>query len=338
MIERVCDLVADATGVDPAEVRRRNFIQPEDFPYDTGVGMLPYDSGNYEPALDKALELVGYQDLLAGAGGARATAATASCSGSGSPSYVEVCGVAPSKWIGLPRRGLGRRSLGERQRPRPPDRQGRGHDRLAAARAGARDDLCPARRRRARRALRRHRRSSTPTRWARRSASARTAAARWRSAARRSTRASQKVKEKAKQLAAHMLEAARGGHRLRGRQGLRQGLAGQRRRRSRRSPWRPTSPTTCRRGWSRSSTRRPTTTRRTAPSRSARTSASSRSIATPARSTLVQATSRSTTSATSINPLIVDGQLHGGIAQGLAQALYEGAVLRRQRRSWSPAR
>ncbi|HEX5500961.1 MAG TPA: xanthine dehydrogenase family protein molybdopterin-binding subunit, partial [Thermomicrobiales bacterium] len=56
VIERVCDLVADATGVDPAEVRRRNFIQPEDFPYDTGVGMLPYDSGNYQPALDKALD------------------------------------------------------------------------------------------------------------------------------------------------------------------------------------------------------------------------------------------------------------------------------------------
>ena len=46
VIERVCDLVADATGLDPADVRRRNFIQPEDFPYDTGVGMLPYDSGN----------------------------------------------------------------------------------------------------------------------------------------------------------------------------------------------------------------------------------------------------------------------------------------------------
>src|SRR5918998_223868 len=48
VIERTCDLVADATGLDPAEVRRRNFIQPEEFPYDTGIGMLPYDSGNYE--------------------------------------------------------------------------------------------------------------------------------------------------------------------------------------------------------------------------------------------------------------------------------------------------
>jgi carbon-monoxide dehydrogenase large subunit len=64
VVERTCDLVADATGIDPAEVRRRNFIQPEDFPYDTGLGMLPYDSGNYVPALDKALEHVGYADLL----------------------------------------------------------------------------------------------------------------------------------------------------------------------------------------------------------------------------------------------------------------------------------
>ena len=45
VIERTCDLVAGATGVDPAEVRRRNFIQPEDFPYDNGVGMLPTTAG-----------------------------------------------------------------------------------------------------------------------------------------------------------------------------------------------------------------------------------------------------------------------------------------------------
>ena len=53
VIERTCDLVAQATGIDAAEVRRRNFIQPADFPYDTGVGMLEYDSGSYEGALDR---------------------------------------------------------------------------------------------------------------------------------------------------------------------------------------------------------------------------------------------------------------------------------------------
>ena len=106
VIERVCDLVADATGLDPAEVRRRNFIQPSDFPYDTGIGMLPYDSGNYEPTLDRALELVGYDDLKAEQAARRARG-DRKLLGIGLSSYVEVCGVAPSKWIGLPGEGWG---------------------------------------------------------------------------------------------------------------------------------------------------------------------------------------------------------------------------------------
>jgi carbon-monoxide dehydrogenase large subunit len=106
VIERVCDLVADATGVDPAEVRRRNFIQPEEFPFDTGVGMLPYDSGNYAPALDRALEIVGYEQLKAEQAARRANNAK-KLLGIGISSYVEVCGIAPSKWIGLGGEGWG---------------------------------------------------------------------------------------------------------------------------------------------------------------------------------------------------------------------------------------
>jgi carbon-monoxide dehydrogenase large subunit len=106
VIERVCDLVADATGVDPADVRRRNFIQPEDFPYDTGVGMLPYDTGNYEMTLDRALDAIGYSDLKAEQQ-ARRDRGDNKLLGIGLSSYVEVCGVAPSKWIGLPGEGWG---------------------------------------------------------------------------------------------------------------------------------------------------------------------------------------------------------------------------------------
>jgi carbon-monoxide dehydrogenase large subunit len=106
VIERTCDLVADATGVDPAEVRRKNFIQPEDFPYDNGVGMLPYDSGNYEPALDKALEAVGYRQLREEQQ-RRIHEGADKLLGIGLSSYVEVCGVAPSKWIGLQGEGWG---------------------------------------------------------------------------------------------------------------------------------------------------------------------------------------------------------------------------------------
>jgi carbon-monoxide dehydrogenase large subunit len=106
VIERVCDLVANATGLDPADVRRRNFIQPGDFPYNTGIGMLPYDSGNYEPALDKALDLVGYQELRADQA-ARRNSGNNKLLGIGLSSYVEVCGVAPSKWVGLNGEGWG---------------------------------------------------------------------------------------------------------------------------------------------------------------------------------------------------------------------------------------
>jgi aerobic carbon-monoxide dehydrogenase large subunit len=106
IIERVCDLIAGATGLDPADVRRRNFIQPDEFPYDTGIGMLPYDSGNYEPALDKALAAVGYKQLREDQAARRARG-DKKLLGIGLSSYVEVCGVAPSKWIGLGGEGWG---------------------------------------------------------------------------------------------------------------------------------------------------------------------------------------------------------------------------------------
>ncbi len=59
-LERLMDLLADEGGLDPAEVRRINFIPPDKFPYTTPSGEH-YDTGEYEKPLDKALELVGYQ-------------------------------------------------------------------------------------------------------------------------------------------------------------------------------------------------------------------------------------------------------------------------------------
>src|SRR5713101_2050756 len=61
-IERVADAVARALKLDPADVRRRNFIPPEAFPHKTATGAT-YDSGNYAQALDKALKIVGYPAL-----------------------------------------------------------------------------------------------------------------------------------------------------------------------------------------------------------------------------------------------------------------------------------
>lgn len=104
LIERMVDKYAHEIGIDPVEVRRRNFIQPEDFPYENGVDMLPYDSGDYEKALDRALELVGYGSLRAEQARLREQGRYL---GIGLSTYVEVCGVAPSQWIGLNGQGWG---------------------------------------------------------------------------------------------------------------------------------------------------------------------------------------------------------------------------------------
>jgi carbon-monoxide dehydrogenase large subunit len=96
VVERMVDLGARQFGVDPAELRRRNFIPPDQFPYLTPVA-LQYDSGNYEPALDRALAMVDYpkfrteQERLRKEG--RYLGIGLSC-------YIEACGLAPSRVVG----------------------------------------------------------------------------------------------------------------------------------------------------------------------------------------------------------------------------------------------
>jgi carbon-monoxide dehydrogenase large subunit len=63
MIERVVDLLADELGMDPIELRRRNLIAPDRFPFETATGAR-YDSGDYARALDEALRIAGYDELL----------------------------------------------------------------------------------------------------------------------------------------------------------------------------------------------------------------------------------------------------------------------------------
>jgi carbon-monoxide dehydrogenase large subunit len=106
VVERAVDLVARELNMDPAEVRRKNFIQPQDFPYDP-VGILAglkYDSGNYEMTLDKALQMIDYSAFRKEQAAARKQGRYL---GIGLSSYVEICGVAPSAWIGLPGQGWG---------------------------------------------------------------------------------------------------------------------------------------------------------------------------------------------------------------------------------------
>jgi carbon-monoxide dehydrogenase large subunit len=63
LVERMVDVLADELGMDPAELRLKNFIRPEQFPYANKTGWT-YDSGDYEAAMRKALEMAGYEDLL----------------------------------------------------------------------------------------------------------------------------------------------------------------------------------------------------------------------------------------------------------------------------------
>lgn len=92
LIERVMDLVADEIGMDPADIRRKNFIRKEEFPYKNLVG-LTYDSGDYEPALNAALEMAGYQELHRQQGAKRKQGKYL---GIGLSTYVEICGVGPA--------------------------------------------------------------------------------------------------------------------------------------------------------------------------------------------------------------------------------------------------
>ena len=62
LIERMIDVLAQKLGVDKAEIRRRNFVQAEQFPYTTSFGWT-LDSGNYHAALDKVLKAVDYDGL-----------------------------------------------------------------------------------------------------------------------------------------------------------------------------------------------------------------------------------------------------------------------------------
>lgn len=96
MIERLVDVFADKIGVDPAEVRRRNFIPKFDDGHEV-VTTLSYDSGDYPAALAKTLDHVGYDNLRAEQAKARERGRYM---GIGLSSYVEICGLGPSQVAG----------------------------------------------------------------------------------------------------------------------------------------------------------------------------------------------------------------------------------------------
>ena len=137
--ERMMDAIADDLGLDPAEVRKRNFIKPDQFPYETPLG-LKYDSGDYAATLDKALEVSG---LPAAQGGGR---------------RVAQAGQTARRRLRQLRRDLrlrtiqdhGRRRLRKRHRASGAERQADHLHRRLSPRAGPRDGVRADRRRHAR--------------------------------------------------------------------------------------------------------------------------------------------------------------------------------------------
>lgn len=97
VVERLVEQAARELGIDRAEIRRRNLVSPNAFPYTTPV-VVQYDSGNYARALDQALKLADY----AGFEGRRQEAkARGKLRGLGLSAYIEACGLAPSNVAGI---------------------------------------------------------------------------------------------------------------------------------------------------------------------------------------------------------------------------------------------
>ena len=148
LVERIVDCLAYDLEMDPVALRRKNLIRPEQFPYTSKTGWV-YDSGEYERALDLALEMAGYDDAAARAG--REARAGRADGHRGRVLHRGRRGRAP-QGHGHPRAGDGRR----RRAAGAPDREGRGPAVLHEPGPGARDDVRPDRRRGDRHPARRH--------------------------------------------------------------------------------------------------------------------------------------------------------------------------------------
>ena len=92
-VERIADIVAHELGIDPAEFRMKNFVKPEAFPYRSALGW-EYDSGDYQGALEKAMGIIGYADLRREQAEKRGQG---ELMGIGISSFTEIVGAGPSR-------------------------------------------------------------------------------------------------------------------------------------------------------------------------------------------------------------------------------------------------
>ncbi|MGR3397370.1 xanthine dehydrogenase family protein molybdopterin-binding subunit [Pseudooceanicola nanhaiensis] len=96
-LERVIDKCARELGLDPIAIRRKNYIQPDQFPYTTPVA-LEYDTGNYDAVMDRLEEIA---DVAGFEGRLKESEAKGKLRGLGIASYIEACGIAPSNLVGV---------------------------------------------------------------------------------------------------------------------------------------------------------------------------------------------------------------------------------------------
>jgi carbon-monoxide dehydrogenase large subunit len=104
-VERIMDELAIELGMDPLELRRKNWIKAEEFPFTTCAGMT-YDSGDYDAATDQALQLIGYDELRAEQQRRRESGDPVQL-GIGFSTFTEMCGLAPSRVLGSLAYGAG---------------------------------------------------------------------------------------------------------------------------------------------------------------------------------------------------------------------------------------
>lgn len=103
VVERLVEMAGRETGLGPIEIRRRNFIKPDQFPYQTPVA-LEYDIGDYAPTLDKALELADFEGFESRKAESEKNGKRR---GIGFSTYIEACGLAPSNIAGAIGAGVG---------------------------------------------------------------------------------------------------------------------------------------------------------------------------------------------------------------------------------------
>jgi carbon-monoxide dehydrogenase large subunit len=103
VVETIVEQAAKEMGMDPAEIRRKNFIPKSAFPYQTPVALV-YDTGDYEAVLDEALRVSDYKGFPARRA---ASEAKGKLRGVGFSAYIEACGIAPSAVVGSLGAGVG---------------------------------------------------------------------------------------------------------------------------------------------------------------------------------------------------------------------------------------